>query len=98
MSAALVPGGCAVALKEPAGQGPCNWPTGDHRHLVCAAHRKRKQLHGDYLAHVPVTRKPSRKPEAVASRLAERRLRRAVKDFADAHSPVLSGSGRLVLF
>jgi hypothetical protein len=55
----------------------CGW-TRDGRALDCAAHRKRMQLHGDYLAHVPVTRKPSRKPADVAARRAMAAQRAAI--------------------
>lgn len=47
----------------------CGW-TRDGRALDCAAHRKRLQLHGDYLTAIPITRKPSRRPEDVAARRA----------------------------
>lgn len=58
--------GCQVRL--PNGT-LCGW-TRDGRHLSCAAHRRRMRMHGDYLAAVPVTRKPSRRPEDVAQRRA----------------------------
>lgn len=61
--------GCQVRLTGAAGTGLCGWRR-DGRALDCSAHRKRMQLRGDYLAHIPVTRKPSRRPEDVAARRA----------------------------
>jgi hypothetical protein len=55
----------------------CGWAR-DGRHLDCAAHRRRLRVHGDYLAAVPVTRKPSRRPEDVAARRAETAAQLAV--------------------
>lgn len=80
MSAIAVPGGCVVPLKEPAGIGACNWPT-NGPHLVCHAHRKRHQLHGDYLAHVPVVRKPPRSTEAARQRHAAGALAKRDREF-----------------
>ena len=57
--------GCVVPLP---GGGTCGWER-DGRHLECAAHRRRMRMHGDYRAHMPVARKPSRKPGDVAARL-----------------------------
>lgn len=55
---------------------PCRTGCGydaEGRSDLCAAHRKRAQLNnGDPLAHIPVQRKPSRKPAAVAERSARR--------------------------
>lgn len=65
--------GCQVRMPDGT---LCGWER-DGRALDCAAHRKRLQLHGDYLAHVPITRKPSRKPDAVAQRRAEASARAA---------------------
>jgi hypothetical protein len=58
--------GCQVPMPDGT---LCGW-TRDGRHPDCAAHRRRLRVHGDYLAHVPVTRKPSRRPEEVAQRRA----------------------------
>ena len=49
--------GCVVPIP---GAGFCGWGR-DGRHTECAAHRRRLRVHGDYRAHVPVTRKPSRR-------------------------------------
>lgn len=72
MSAVTI--GCPVPLSGEAGTGLCNWAL-EHRHAVCAAHRRRKLVHGDYRGHIPVIRKPSRRPEAVQARREEARRR-----------------------
>jgi hypothetical protein len=55
---------------------PCRTGCGydaEGRSALCAAHRKRAQRNdGDPLAHIPVQRKPTRKPDAVAARVAAR--------------------------
>jgi hypothetical protein len=66
--------GCQVRMPDGT---LCGWAR-DGRHLDCAAHRRRLRVHGDYLAAVPVTRKPSRRPEDVAARRAETAERLAV--------------------
>lgn len=60
--------GCQVRMPDGT---LCGWER-DGRHLSCAAHRRRLRVHGDYLAAVPITRKPSRRPEDVAARRAHR--------------------------
>lgn len=89
-----VPDGCLVPIP---GAGLCGWER-DGRHLECAAHRRRLRVHGEYRAHVPVTRKPSRKPADVAERFAQRRVdavTRAVARAREAYSPVTGRAGRL---
>lgn len=75
--------GCQVRMPDGT---LCGW-TRDGRHLSCAAHRRRLRVHGDYLAAVPITRKPSRRPEDVAQRRA---ARSATRDLV----AVLHGAGR----
>lgn len=62
-------GGCTVPLFGDAGTGLCGWET-EGRTPWCAAHRKRMRLHGDARAGIPVRRLPSRRPDAVAARVA----------------------------
>ena len=88
--------GCLVRIP---GAGLCGWER-DGRHMECAAHRRRLRVHGDYLAHVPVTRKPSRRPEAVAERFAQRRVDAvtwAVTRAREAYAPVTDRCGALEL-
>jgi hypothetical protein len=55
----------------PTPDGPCGYPV-DGRAADCSAHRQRRQRHGDVLGHIRVRRLPTRKPDAVAERLARR--------------------------
>lgn len=77
-----------MPLSGDAGTGPCGWER-DGRNTACAAHRRRRWLTGSYQGHIPVVRKPSRRPDAVAARrletaarLAEALQRQAEQDAA----------------
>ena len=82
---------------------PCRTGCGhdaEGRADLCAAHRKRAQRNnGDPLAHIPVQRKPSRKPDAVAERMAQRRglaVSEAVRRSREAYAPVTGRTGKAV--